>query len=463
MKENKYKYLVKNTGFLAISSFSSRILVFLLVPFYTSILSTSEYGIFDLASTTAQLLMPILTLNIYEGVTRFLMQEEKDPKSIISVGMKYITIGSVLFAFFILINSLFKIMPMFFGYEGLLFLYYVSNLFYQFSVQCAKGLEMVKYMGTAGVISTFVTIVANILLLTVCEMRLKGFFLSYILGQGIAAIYLSRKVQLYKYLNFHIEISLQNKIISYSVPLILNTIGWWINNVSDRYIVTWLCGVSVNGIYSVAYKIPSILSTFQAIFTQSWQISAIKEYKREGYKKFYTNMLEVINFIVSIACMFLILLTRLIAKILYSKEFYEAWGFVPFLLLATVFSSAAGMVGPILSAKNDTKILGSSTLLGALSNVLLNIVLIKKLGTQGAAVATAISSFLIFEFRYMAVKDEFENINLKKIVGLWIIISIQCLLMIEGYAYGTQILLIILALLIYKKSVSQIVKKFIFR
>ena len=113
MKENKYKYLVKNTGFLAISSFSSRILVFLLVPFYTSILSTSEYGIFDLASTTAQLLMPILTLNIYEGVTRFLMQEENDPKSIISVGMKYITIGSVLFAFFIYVTLYTSILSFF--------------------------------------------------------------------------------------------------------------------------------------------------------------------------------------------------------------------------------------------------------------------------------------------------------------------------------------------------------------
>ena len=94
MGDNKYKYLIKNTGFLAISSFSSRILVFLLVPFYTNVLSTSEYGIYDLATTTIQLLMPILTLNVYEGVTRFLMSDKENPNAIVTLGFKYIAVGT---------------------------------------------------------------------------------------------------------------------------------------------------------------------------------------------------------------------------------------------------------------------------------------------------------------------------------------------------------------------------------
>lgn len=458
MGDNKYKYLIKNTGFLAISSFSSRILVFLLVPFYTNILSTSEYGIYDLATTTIQLLMPILTLNVYEGVTRFLMSDKENPNTIVTLGFKYIAVGTAIFALALWANTILYIFPFFSGYELLIFLYFVSNVLYQYAVQCAKGFELVKYMGIAGVISTVVMVFTNVLFLAIWHIGLPGFFLSYILGQSIAAIYLFWKIEIIRYLKNEDDYDLQKRLVYYSVPLILNTIGWWINNASDRYIVTWLCGVSINGIYSVSYKIPSILSTFQSIFTQSWQISAIKEYQKEGYRRFYTRMLETINLIIGIACMALILFTKVIARVLYAKDFYSAWEYVPFLLLSTVFSASAGMVGPILSAEKNTKALGTSTLFGALTNIVFNIALVSIIGAQGAAIATAISSFLIFLLRYISAKQEIEGISLPRLFGFWIVICIQACLMIDGGHYLGQVVLIGAGIFMYKDNIGLALK-----
>jgi O-antigen/teichoic acid export membrane protein len=458
MGDNKYKYLIKNTGFLAISSFSSRILVFLLVPFYTNILSTSEYGIYDLATTTIQLLMPILTLNVYEGVTRFLMSDKENPNTIVTLGFKYIAVGTAIFALALWANTILYIFPLFSGYELLIFLYFVSNVLYQYAVQCAKGFELVKYMGIAGVISTVVMVFTNVLFLAIWHIGLPGFFLSYILGQSIAAIYLFWKIEIIRYLKNEDDYDLQKRLVYYSVPLILNTIGWWINNASDRYIVTWLCGVSINGIYSVSYKIPSILSTFQSIFTQSWQISAIKEYQKEGYRRFYTRMLETINLIIGIACMALILFTKVIARVLYAKDFYSAWEYVPFLLLSTVFSASAGMVGPILSAEKNTKALGTSTLFGALTNIVFNIALVSIIGAQGAAIATAISSFLIFLLRYISAKQEIEGISLPRLFGFWIVICIQACLMIDGGHYLGQVVLIGAGIFMYKDNIGLALK-----
>lgn len=458
MGDNKYKYLIKNTGFLAISSFSSRILVFLLVPFYTNVLSTSEYGIYDLATTTIQLLMPILTLNVYEGVTRFLMSDKENPNAIVTLGFKYIAVGTAIFALALWANTIFNIFPLFSGYELLIFLYFVSNVLYQYAVQCAKGFELVKLMGIAGVISTVVMVFTNVLFLAIWHIGLPGFFLSYILGQGIAAVHLFWKIEIIRYLKNEDDYDLQKRLVYYSVPLILNTIGWWFNNASDRYIVTWLCGVSINGIYSVSYKIPSILSTFQSIFTQSWQISAIKEYQKEGYRRFYSRMLETINLIVGIACMVLILFTKVIAGFLYAKDFYSAWEYVPFLLLSTVFSASAGMVGPILSAKKNTKALGTSTLFGALTNIVFNIALVSIIGAQGAAIATALSSFLIFLLRYISAKKEIEGISLPRLFGFWIVICIQACLMIDGGHYLGQVVLIVVGILMYKDNIGLALK-----
>lgn len=86
----KYKYLLKNTGSLFISNFVSKILVFLLVPLYTSILSAKEYEIYDLLYTMIQILFPMLSLNMIDAVVRFSIGESKDiQRRTFSIGVKY--------------------------------------------------------------------------------------------------------------------------------------------------------------------------------------------------------------------------------------------------------------------------------------------------------------------------------------------------------------------------------------
>lgn len=76
-------------------------------------------------------------------------------------------------------------------------------------------------------------------------------------------------------------------MMDYSRPLIANSIAWWINNASDRYIVIFFCGLAENGIYSVASKIPSILNIFQSIFNQAWTLSAVKDFDSEDKHGFF--------------------------------------------------------------------------------------------------------------------------------------------------------------------------------
>ena len=113
MKHGSYNnsiiQLVKNTGLLSISSFASKILVFLLVPLYTSVLSTEEYGAFDLMQTTVLLLLPILSINIYDAVMRFIMDENYDKKVVVSIGVKYVILSIVFFTILTVLNAHFAV------------------------------------------------------------------------------------------------------------------------------------------------------------------------------------------------------------------------------------------------------------------------------------------------------------------------------------------------------------------
>ncbi|HCD4360148.1 TPA: oligosaccharide flippase family protein, partial [Enterococcus faecium] len=276
---SKTKYLIKNMGILTISNFSSKILVFLLVPLYTSVLSTTEYGTYDLTISTATLLFPILTLNIVDAVMRFLMDKDKNKKNIASIAIKVIFLSVIVFGSVMYLLNITKLWQDVYGLEKYIFLYYISYVWNQFLIQFAKGLEKVKAMGIAGIISTIVTIIANIFFLLILKWGLIGFFIANILSQIISATYLSVLVRIWEYIDFEAkDPQLKREMLNYSIPLIATVVGWWINSTADRYVVSFIVGVSANGLLSVAYKIPQIINTLQGIFIQAWQISAIKEY-----------------------------------------------------------------------------------------------------------------------------------------------------------------------------------------
>lgn len=404
---SKSSYLIKNMGILTISNFSSKILVFLLVPLYTSVLSTKEYGTYDLAVSTATLLYPILTLNIVDAVMRFLMDKESDKKAIASIGLKYVSISSVLFGFIMLFFYITGIWSDINGLEGYIFSYYISYVINQFFIQFAKGLEKVKNMGVAGVLSTIVTIIANLFFLLVIKWGLIGFFLANILAQIVSAIYLFLKTEIYNYIEIKRQpIALRREMLIYSVPLIATVVGWWVNSCADKYIVTFILGISANGLLSVSYKIPQIINTIQGIFTQAWQISAIKEYGSSDTADFYGKTFIVINLMMCIVCSFLIFMTRPLAYILYANDFYEAWKYVPFLLVSSVLNCASGLLGPILSAKKNSKAMMWSAIVGAVANIIMNIVFVNLTGIQGATFATLVSSYIIYIIRKYA--DEVE-------------------------------------------------------
>lgn len=459
--ESRSKDLFKNTSILTISNFSSKILVFILVPLYTNVLTTAEYGTYDLIMSTIQVFIPFLTLNIVDGVLRFIMDKNVNTNDVKLIGLKYIVCSIVGMALILCINHFFEFWCGLKQYEVYTLLYFSFYVFNQLFIQTAKGQEKIKELGIAGVISTLVSLLMNILLLVIIPLGLPGFFISYILGQATSAIYLCITTSFFKKLEFNVNKTLQKEMLTYSIPLIFGTLGWLINNVSDRYVVTWLCGVDENGIYSISYKIPTILTTVQNIFIQAWTISAIKEYNSNTRDSFYRKMFFYLNFIMVITCSCLIFGTKIIAKFLYAKDFYIAWKYVPFLLLSVVIGASSGYIGPILSAKKDSKSIAKSTLYGAIVNLVLNLILIYMIGTQGAAIATAVSNILIYYIRRKAIgKILFEKEYLYVMLS-WVILAIQATLMINDFSILIQIPFIIALVVIYRKSIVAFIQKII--
>ena len=453
---DKVKYLIKNTGILTVSNFASKILGFFMVPLYTGILSTKEMGIYDLIISSIGLLVPILTLNITDAVMRFSMDKTLSVNKVASIGLKYNTVSCSLALLFLIAIRVLNIFPEMAHYEIAAYLCFVLSVFNQFLIQFAKGLERIKDMAIVGVLGTIITISSNIICLVFLRWGLTGFFVATILSQSTSILYLALRLHLWKYItHYAIDKDLQKSMLTYCVPLIVTAVGWWVNSASDKYVVAFFCGVAANGIFSVSYKIPSIMNMLQGIFMQAWQISAIKEYGNEGTKEFYGKAFVFINGMLCMACSLLIIMTRIIAHFLFAKDFYAAWQYVPFLLISSVINSAAGFLGPILSAKKDSGTMARSAIIGAGSNLVLNVALVYLIGMQGAAIATVAASFIIYFVRYRATRDDVK-IHAKIIYIMWLILCFQSCVEIYFSNYLVEIVLLLIVCVLNRNVISNV-------
>ena len=428
------RYLAKNIFFLTVGQFGTKFLIFFLVPLYTRVLTSSEYGTFDLYSATVSLLVPVLTLNIADSTTIFLLDKKNKENSsgIISISLGYYFISLLIFSCLLFVNWIFNFFPVFNEYIIFLFLMFalsgLSNLFLCY----ARGFDRIKNVSVSGVLCSAVMIALNLIFLLPMKLGLKGYYLATIGGYFVQILYLGFSLKIFKEISFKRPVkNLHREMISYSSPMMLNTVSWWINNVSDRYIVTAMCGIIENGIYSVAYKIPSILSMFQSIFSQAWTLSAVQDFDSEDKNGFFSKMYALYNVSMVLICSVLIVFTKVIAKILYANDFYSAWKYVPFLLISVVFGSLSGYLGGIFAAVKDSKSFASSTVCGAVLNIILNFLLIHFWGALGAAVATAVSYVVVWAIRlYRAMGIIKLRTNLLKDIFSYLAITTQAILLL---------------------------------
>lgn len=406
--DNKSIRLVKNTGLFIIGSLVSKLLTYILIPFYTSILTTTEFGICDTLFTTVSLLYPIFTLIISEAVLRFAIDKEYDRKQVFSIGFWFTLVG------FVIILMVSPLLLLFEGMKSLVaiaVLFYLSVTMQVLFTQFCKGIKCTIQFTIAGILGTIITLITTILFLRYFQWGIKGYLLAYILGNFTVCFYLEVTCKLHKYIITPRKISksIMKDMLRYSLPIIPNSASWWIGTSSDRYILNGFCGYNVTGIYSIAYKIPSLMTTITSMFLNAWQISAVEEYGSEDVHTYFNKIYDLFSSVLFISVGILIPISKVLSRILFADGFFEAWVFVPVLLFAYLFHDLSAYIGSLYAAAKETKILFTSTLLGALINIALNIALIPIWKAQGAAIATAFSFFVVW---FVRIIDKKKVINL---------------------------------------------------
>ena len=410
---NKKKQLAKNTIIIFFGRVCTQLISFFLLPLYTSYLATKEYGTVDLIQTYVTLLVPIITLELEMSIFRFLIDSRKSVKEtnkLISNNFFILGISLSIFSILYIIVSSFVTIP----YRWLILVDIIVCVLSGNFLQVARGFGKTLDYAISCILTGLTTVISNIILICFVHMQAEGMIISMALANFICSLYLFIRLKLYSKINFKIVDFKQIKeMYKYSLPLIPNGISWWIVNVSDRSIISIVLGASANGLYAISNKFPTIISSLTGVFNLSWSESAALHINSSDRDEFFSDITNTILRLFMALGVGMLACMPFVFPILIDVKYNDAYNYIPFLVLGTVFNVAICLYSQVYLAKKLSKQVASTAIVGAIINILINVIFIKQIGLYAAAISTMISYFVMMVYRHFDLK-KYVNIKIEK-------------------------------------------------
>lgn len=446
----KYKNLLLNTGLFAFSQFGTKLIAFFLVPIYTYYMSSEQFGITDMSTTVISFLVPLATLSISDAVLRFVIDDNDCKDRYISIGVSFLIISTVVVC---ILTPLLNIS--WFGglgeYKFLFILCYIANVCSSFFGLVSRSLNQVKLIPISSIVTSLVTSGLAIFLIAYLGYRTEGYFWSLIVGNISGALVYFLFGRHYRYINFSFhkdDISFLKRMLQYSVPMVPNTLFWWVGVSINRFFITGLIGIGASGLFAAAQKIPSLLNTVAGIFQQAWQLSAFQEFKKNDISRFFSTIFCLYHSAIAITGSVIIILSQWLASILLQKEFYSVWPLISILILAFYFNILNSFYGTIYTTTMNTKHLMTTTVAGAFSSIVLTWIMIKIAGIYGAAFAMVFSNMLVLILRILNSRQILKiDANWAAIIFTVVLLFLQCLISVfqfRNYVFFSSVIAMII-------------------
>ena len=401
---SKKKELMKNTIIIFCGKVCTQLISFFLLPLYTGYLATKDYGIVDLITTYVTLLVPIITLELEMSIFRYLVDSrgrEKETKKLMSNNFYVLLIALLVFSIlYIVVTSFWK-----FDFRWLILIDIIICTFSGNFLQISRGMGRTLDYSISCLITGAFTIVSNIFLIAVLRLGAVGMITSMALANGLGALYLFVRLKLYKLINFKlVDKKLIKEMYRYSIPLVPNGISWWIVNVSDRSIISFVLGTASNGLYAVSNKFPTILSSLLGVFNLSWSESAALHINSPDRDEFFSDISNTVTKLFTCLGVGMIACMPFVFPLLINSKYNGAFNQIPILVLGAVFNVVVCLYSAVYIAKKMTKQVASVSIIGAIINIIVNVLFIKKIGLYAASISTAVSYFVMMVYRHIDLK-----------------------------------------------------------
>ena len=450
------KSLSGSVAWYGLGNLFVRSLAFILLPLYSNLISTTEFGNYSLLLSVYAVVQVFFQFGMFGALNKFYIAEKSENKKLLifsSILNSIIIIASFLTITLWLLSS--QISVIVFNspdFKGILTLTFVA-LFFEtlgfYILSLLKTMGLAKRVVAYSVVGAILNLVLNVVFIYCLKLSVYGIILAQLISGIVLLLFLLPLIK-NKYL-FRIDKEILNVVIKFSLPLLLANLFMAGSNVADRFILNIYSGREQVGLYSFAYRIALIMSILIASFTTAWNPHSLNLYYSSDYKFTFG---KVLNKLVAVSCLLLLVVSLLAGYLFdihiigisfFNPDYRAGIVIIPFVMIGYIFNGISSYYSVYPSVSNKSYHFLISELLAFLVNVLSNIFLIPWLGIIGAALSTAVGFLCGATYLFTISRKEIKiEYHLKE---LSIIIITALVFLIVGKNVNSIMIDIILILL----------------
>ena len=467
---NKYKSLLHNTLLVFGGNIGAKVITLLMMPLYTRWLSVEGYGLTDMLTVYVTLLISLVSCCIPSALFVFPNKAEKDvQKKYFSSGVCFNYFTMILTALFFLTISLgakyYSISNSFVDNIWYIYMLLVVTIMQEQCQQFCRSTGHMYVFSLTGLIFTIAVTAFSFCL--VPRYGVTGYVSSMILANLTAALFSFIGGQSYRFYSFYsFDVQAVKEMLKYSVPLIPNSIMWWLVNAMNRPLMESCLGLHEIGVFAVANRFPGILSMVFSVFTTSWTISVLEEFKNEGFSIFYNRIFKIVFSLLTIILLGIVFASKILVITFADESFLAAWHYVALLSFGTFISCISTFAGAVFSAYRKSKYYLYSSVYGAIASLVFNFILIPLFGLNGACISI-IMSFLVMAISRIAYAWNLVKLeNVAQYLMLIIALFVTIYFNVKESTYvslGLSVLLVTYLLHINKNDIHVLCKMLLHR
>lgn len=456
---SNYKNLLKNSFWTLAGNTGSKILSFLLLPFYTKWLGTEGYGLSDLITTYSSFLLGIVTLCAADGIFIFTKNRTRSEKEeYFTSTLKFVL---ALFAGWLLIFAGIRIVASYYDIHNsftdnvwLIAAFVFSSFLQSFTQQFLIGIERIRLYSFTGMILCVSTFIFSVLFIP--AWGVQGYVYSLFWANILTSLCSFLLSGSYRYFSLkEFQWKRVRELLEYSIPLIPNAIMWWMVGAFNRPVMEAYLSYSDIGIFAVANKFPGIITLVFSVFSVSWNISVLEEFQKTTFTEFYHKVFKILFMILMVVTLILMLCSQYIIMLFSSSQFTEAWRYMVLLVVGAFFSCLSGFFGTIFGAVKKSKYFFYSSVYGSMVSVVLNFILIPMFGLMGTCVSV-ISSFFVMALSRYYYSKKFVTVRLMKDIAFYsVMLTGFSLVMLNSKQLSLNIgvfMLFVILIVIYERN-----------
>ena len=413
------KLVARHGSIYGLANLLDRMVSFIMIPIYTRFLTPADYGILELIYMTTNIILMVVGLGIQAAVGRFYFdyEDEKDRYRVVSTA--FIGYGGLAITAIALLLPFSGIMAKYILNSTDLTSYFVVALI-------TLGVGMVIPIGSTFLrvrlksiqLTVFmfckmlVTVGLNLYFLIVAGYGVYGILLASMIAEGIFAVIMS--IYVIRQTGFRFDWDILRAMIKFGLPLIPTGIAAYAVHASDRYFIKEMASMSLTGLYSIGYKLGTLVGQFvTSPFVQVWNPRRFEHFNRGDAERIYSRIFTYfVTFSVFVGLQISIL-SKDAVQLLTTEPFWPAYKVVPIIALSSIIFAFHYHFQVGILMKKATKYIAYINISNGAINLVLNYILISRFDIWGAAYATLIC------FTYKAALTFYFSNRFYKILVEW--------------------------------------------